>query len=249
MKVSIITVTYNSEATLEETLQSVFSQTYQDIEYIVIDGQSADRTIEILTAHKDKISTLVSEKDHGLYDAINKGLALATGEIVGILHSDDFYLDEHVIADYVKTFEKSGADAVYADLYYVERTATDKIVRKWKSGAYHTLSFLRGWMPPHPTFFVRRSCYENFGNFDVSFKTAADYELMLRFAVKHGIQLAYLPRYTVKMRTGGASNVSLKNRLKANLDDRRAWQKNGLTPHFYTLHLKPLRKLVQYFLK
>jgi glycosyltransferase involved in cell wall biosynthesis len=247
LKVSVITATYNSAATVEDTLRSVIDQDHPDIELIVIDGGSTDATLSILDKYRDRITRLVSESDRGIYDALNKGIALATGEIVSILHSDDFYINEGVIAAYVKVFHHSQADAVYADLYYVDRLNPQKIIRKWKSGQHTPSSFYYGWMPPHPTFFVRREIYNRYGTFDLSFKTAADYELMLRFILKYKISLSYLPAYTVKMRMGGVSNAGIKNRIAANLEDRRAWRVNGLKPWLFTLVLKPLRKIVQFF--
>ncbi len=249
MKVSIITITYNSEATLKDTINSVVSQTYSDIEYILIDGKSTDNTISIIKSYGNKISTLVSEKDKGLYDALNKGISLATGDIIGILHSDDFYTDTHVIQKVVDTFNKSHADAVYADLYYVDKDNTNTIHRKWKSGEYTHGMFLNGWMPPHPTVFIKKDIYTKLGNFNLELTSAADYELMLRFIHKHKIKLAYLPEFIIKMRVGGKSNVSLKNRIKANKEDRNAWKLNNIKPYFYTLYLKPLRKIVQLFKK
>lgn len=246
IKISIITVTYNSAATLEQTIQSVVSQTYSNIEYIIVDGLSTDSTLNIVEKYRDKISKLVSEKDQGLYDAINKGIALANGDVVGILHSDDFYTHNRVIEEYATMFEKGSYDGVYADLYYVDKDDTDKIVRTWKSGAYNDGDFLNGWMPPHPTFFVKRNCYKQFGNFSLEFKTAADYELMLRFIHKQKIKLGYLNSFTVKMRTGGKSNANVQSRLNANREDRRAWEMNGLSPRFYTLYLKPFRKILQF---
>lgn len=248
MKISIITVTYNSAATLEETIQSVVQQDYPNIEYIVVDGKSTDDTLKIIERYKEKIAKIVSEKDAGLYDALNKGIELATGDVIGILHSDDFYMHPGVISAYAAVFAKEVCDAVYADLYYVDKEDTNKIVRKWKSGEFSAgSSFVNGWMPPHPTFFVKRTIYQNYGNFNTSLKSAADYELMLRFIHKHNIRIAYLPEFTVKMRVGGKSNVSVQNRLAANLEDRKAWEINGLKPRFYTLYLKPLRKLFQFF--
>lgn len=247
MKISIITITYNSEATIEQTIQSVVNQTYADIEYILVDGKSEDNTLKILEKYKSKITRILSEKDNGLYDALNKGISMASGDVIGFLHSDDFYINNQVIQHYADTFLKEGCDAVYSDLYYVDKNNTDKIIRKWKSGDYSANAFLNGWMPPHPTFFVKKEIYSKYGTFDLNFKSAADYELMLRFIHKHKISLGYLPEYTVKMRVGGKSNVSLKNRFSANLEDRMAWKKNGLKPRFYTLYLKPLRKLLQFF--
>lgn len=247
MKVSIITITYNSEATLKDTIESVVNQSYNDIEYIIVDGKSTDNSLSIIESYKDKISKVISEKDKGLYDALNKGIALATGDLIGIIHSDDFYTNNFVIEKIVKSIEENNSDAVYADLYYVDKVYTNKIFRKWKSGNYTYGQFINGWMPPHPTFFAKRSCYEKFGSFNLSFVSAADYELMLRFIHKHKIKLAYLPEFIIKMRVGGKSNVSLKNRIRANNEDRKAWIINGLKPKFYTLYAKPLRKIIQLF--
>lgn len=231
------------------TLQSVIEQTYPDIEYIIVDGASTDATLAIVDEYKQGISKVISEKDNGLYDALNKGIALATGDLIGILHSDDFYTDNYVIEKIVKTMTDQQADAVYADLYYVDRNDTSKIFRKWKSGSYKHGMFLNGWMPPHPTFFAKRACYTAFGSFNLNLVSAADYELMLRFIHRHRIKLAYLPEFVIKMRVGGKSNVSLKNRIRANNEDRKAWKINGLKPRFYTLYAKPLRKIIQLFRK
>jgi glycosyltransferase involved in cell wall biosynthesis len=247
LKVSIITITYNSESTLIDTIDSVLNQTYKDIEYIIIDGKSTDSTVSIIHSYKDKISKFISEKDNGLYDALNKGIAMATGDIIGVLHSDDFYTNHQVIEKIVQTFNLNQADAVYADLFYVDKTNVDKILRKWKSGNYKHGMFVNGWMPPHPTFFVRRHCYEKYGSFNLDLVSAADYELMLRFVHKHQIKLAYLPEFIIKMRAGGLSNASLSNRIRANKEDRKAWLMNGLKPKFHTLYLKPLRKIIQLF--
>jgi glycosyltransferase involved in cell wall biosynthesis len=247
LKISIITVTYNSASTLEETILSVINQNYKECEYIIIDGGSTDETLQIIEKYKGKVSHFISEKDKGLYDAINKGINKATGDIVGILHSDDFYTDNTVIEKYLETFKKNNCDAVYADLFYVDKNNTHKIIRNWKSGNYSEGAFLNGWMPPHPTFFVKREMYQQFGKFNLQFKTAADYELMLRFIHKEKIHLTYLPYHTIKMRVGGKSNISFKSRLNANIEDREAWEINGLKPKFYTLYLKPLRKIFQFF--
>lgn len=249
MKVSIITITYNSESTLIDTIDSVLNQTYGDIEYIIVDGQSTDSTVSIVHSYKDKIAKFISEKDRGLYDALNKGISLATGDVIGILHSDDFYTNHHIIENVVNTFQTSHSDAVYADLFYVDKVDTNKVFRKWKSGHYKHGMFLNGWMPPHPTFFVKRTIYEKYGSFNLDLVSAADYELMLRFIHKHQIKLTYLPEFIIKMRVGGKSNVSLKNRMRANNEDKKAWKINGLNPNFYTMYLKPLRKIIQLFKK
>ncbi len=247
LKISIITISFNAAETIETTIQSVVSQDYKNIEYIIQDGLSKDNTIEIANKYKDKIAQINSEKDKGLYDAINKGISHATGDVIGLIHSDDFYIDGKVISKIAGLFDKTGADAVYADLYYVDREDTNKIKRKWKSGLYKEGMFLKGWMPPHPTFFVRKEIYNKYGLFTTELKSAADYELMLRFIHKHKIKLAYFPEYIVKMRVGGVSNQNVANRINANNEDKKAWEMNGLKPYFYTLYLKPIRKIKQFF--
>jgi glycosyltransferase involved in cell wall biosynthesis len=245
-KISIITVTYNSAQTLEQTIQSVLLQDYENVEYIIVDGKSTDDTLSIIRNYRHKIDHFISEKDNGIYDAINKGIALATGDIIGILHADDFYMHDNVLSHVTETFKKNNADAVYADLYYVDKDNTDKIVRKWKSRNYSEGKFLWGWMPPHPTFFVKKEMYNKHGVYSTELRTAADYELMLRFIHKQKIKLAYLPEFIVKMRTGGKSNDSVKSRVKANKDDRKAWEMNNMKPYFFTLTLKPMRKISQF---
>jgi len=247
MKVSIITATYNSEAFLEQTILSVLQQTYPNIEYIIVDGGSTDGTLEIINKHKSKLSHFISEKDDGIYHALNKGIALATGDVIGFLHSDDFYISDTVIEHIVNAFATKNTDAVYANLYFIDKNNTEKITRKWQSGDYSPNSFVNGWMPPHPTLFIKKEVYKIFGAFNLEFKTSADYELMLRFIHKHQIKLAYLNEFIIKMRIGGQSTASVNNRVKANLEDRKAWEVNGLKPKFYTLWLKPIRKITQFF--
>jgi glycosyltransferase involved in cell wall biosynthesis len=248
MKVSVITATYNSAATVADTLKSVRDQSYPLVEHLIIDGGSKDDTMKIVAGFPHVMQTC-SEKDRGIYDAMNKGIKRATGDIVGILNSDDFYASEHVLQEVVETFRRSGCDAVYGDLQYVDKDDVSKVVRYWRSGAYQQGAFKWGWMPPHPSFFVRRSLYERCGLFNLDMKTAADYELMLRMIHKEGASLQYLPNVLVKMRTGGASNASLTNRLKANADDRKAWEVNGLKPYWFTMYLKPIRKITQFIFK
>lgn len=248
LKVSIATITYNSSSTLKETILSVINQDYPNVEYIIKDGGSTDETINIAETFKNKIHKIVSEKDAGLYDALNKAIDLCTGEIIGFIHSDDILIDHSVISDIANIFEKEKCDGLYANLYYVNRFDTSKIIRKWNSGKYKDGMFLSGWMPPHPTFFVKKECYENFGKFNLQLKSAADYELMLRFIHKNKIKISYLDKYIIKMRAGGQSNINLQNRLLANKEDRMAWKINSLKPNFYTLTWKPIRKILQYFL-
>jgi glycosyltransferase involved in cell wall biosynthesis len=247
MTVSIITVVYNGADTIAEAIESVLGQTYPDIEYIIIDGASTDGTQDIVARYGNRISQFVSEPDRGLYDAMNKGIERATGEIIGILNADDLYRHSDVISRIVETFRQQEADAVYGDLVYAPREAPDRVMRYWEAGTYIPGAFLRGWMPPHPTFFVRAHVYRQHGYFTTALKSAADYELMLRFVHKHQIQVAYLNEVIVVMRLGGVSNSSLSNRLRANREDRAAWQMNGIKPGLFTLWLKPLRKIGQFW--
>jgi glycosyltransferase len=243
--ISIITATFNSSLTIADCLESVKSQKGK-VEHIVIDGLSVDKTLEIARLYPH-VSKLISETDSGIYDAMNKGITVASGDIIGILNSDDFYANSDVLEKIGAVFEDPEIDSCYGDLVYVDSTDTTKITRYWKSGSYHKQSFYWGWMPPHPTFFVRRRVYEKYGMFNLDLGSAADYELMLRFLVKNKITTTYIPEVLVKMRAGGVSNVSLKNRLKANRMDRYAWAVNGLKPYPWTTYLKPLSKIKQFF--
>lgn len=245
MKVSIITATYNSASTIRDTLESVAQQTYSNIEHIIIDGLSKDNTLDIVKEYPH-VAKVVSEPDKGIYDAMNKGIQYCTGGIIAILNSDDFYASNAVIEDVVDEMKKYGVEALYGDLEYVNRNDLTKVVRKWRSNYYKKKNWLNGWMPPHPTFFVKKEVYERYGKFDLSLKSAADYELMLRFLYRHNVSTTYLPYVLVKMRTGGQSNVSIANRYRANLEDRKAWKKNDLKPRFYTIFWKPIRKVIQY---
>lgn len=249
LKVSIITVAFNAEKSIEDTINSVLNQSYKNIEYIIVDGLSSDNTVEVCRKFKNKIATLISEKDKGLYDAMNKGLSLATGDIIGVLNSDDFYANNEVISKVVQKFESENIEGLYSDLVYVEEEDTSKVTRTWVSGEYKENAFVKGWMPPHPTFFVKNECYQKLGNYSLELKSAADYELMLRMIHKHKIKIGYLPEVTIRMRVGGVSNSSLKNRLNANKEDRRAWEMNGLKPGSLTLIRKPLSKIGQFFKK
>lgn len=244
MKVSIITVSLNAAKSIADTLSSVAAQSHYDIEHIVIDGGSSDGTQEVVQQFPH-VKKFVSEKDNGLYDAMNKGLALATGEIVAILNADDFYMHTGIVAKIVNCFDQYDVEAVYGDLVYVNANF-DKVVRNWKAGSYKVSKFYQGWMVPHPTFFVKRNIYERLGYFNTSLKYAADYELMLRFMFKQEIKAFYIPETLVVMKTGGKSNSSFKNRWTINREDRKAWTINHLQPHLFTLILKPLRKLTQY---
>ena len=247
LKVSVITVCYNSAETIEATIRSVVSQDYNNIEYIIVDGRSSDNTFHIIEKYKSQISKIISEKDEGIYFAINKGIAAATGDIIAILHADDFYASNQAIYSVVKTFNKKQTDTVYGDLQYVDRYDTLKVNRHWKSGEYKMGLFLKGWMPPHPAFFVRKTCYEKYGTYNTVLRSAADYELMLRLLHKHNCSTAYIPEVLVKMRVGGKSNRTLLNRIKANREDKKAWLMNGLKPGMLTFILKPISKIGQFF--
>lgn len=245
MTVSVITVTFNAVRTVQQAVESVVDQQGSfELDYHIVDGGSTDETIELLGSYKDRIAQLTSEPDHGLYDAMNRGVARAKGDIIGILNADDRYADSGVIADMVAAFEASGADGVYADLDYVDEEDGKTVTRQWKSG--DPGDFRKGWMPPHPTLFVKRALYEQHGLFNLQLRSAADYELMLRFFHFRGATLAYLPRTTVKMRAGGQSNASIGNRIKANAEDAKAWRLNGTAPPPLLRLQKPLRKLRQF---
>lgn len=248
MKISIITATYNSSQTVADTLKSVQRQGYPDIEHIIVDGASRDNTLDIVRQFPH-VTTLVSEKDNGIYDAMNKGIALAKGDVIGILNSDDIYTNEQVISKVMKAFEDSAIDAVYGDLQYVSQFDLNKVTRTWRTGNYTRRKFYFGWMPPHPSFFVRKTVYEKIGVFNCSLRSSADYEFMLRALLKYDYKAHYIPEVLVKMRIGGMSNVSLKHRWRANREDREAWALNGLQPYFFTVPFKPIRKIFQFIIK
>ena len=249
MKISIITVCYNSAATIADTIMSISKQTYPNIEYIVVDGLSKDNTVEIIQKNEGVISKWISEKDNGIYDAMNKGIAMVTGDVIGILNADDVYADNNVLDDVMKAFNDETISGVYGDLKYVQQNDLSKVIRFWKSGTYRPGKFLEGWMPPHPTFYVRKKVYDEFGVFRTDMPSASDYEFMLRVIHVKNIKLAYIPKVFVLMREGGLSNRSLQHRLNANRDDRRAWTVNGVQPKFYTLLMKPLSKILQFIFK
>jgi len=244
-KISIITVSFNSAQTIGDTLQSIAGQSYPNIEHIIVDGASTDQTMQIVAGFPH-VTKCHSEKDEGIYFAMNKGIAMASGDVIGILNADDLYADNGVIAKVAAVFEDPAVDATYADLVFVDREDVSEVVRTWKSGPFKRSSMYNGWMPPHPTFFVRRSLYEKYGLFNTILRSAADYELMLRFLLKHEINLSYIPQTIINMRQGGKSTASISNRIKANVEDRKAWRMNALKPHFFTLILKPLRKIKQF---
>lgn len=241
----MITVVKNRAATIVQCLESVSAQEHE-AQHIIVDGASDDGTLDLIRQSKRQGAVVLSEPDNGMYDALNKGLALADRDIVGILHADDFYPNRYVLSKVAEVMTDPNISACYGDLVYVDPFNSKKIVRMWKSCKYDPKLFLKGWMPPHPTFFARKGVYEKLGGFNPELGTAADYELMLRFLYKHGTPAAYIPEILVVMRTGGASNASIRNRLWANLMDRKAWRINGLKPYPWTLVLKPIRKIGQF---
>jgi glycosyltransferase involved in cell wall biosynthesis len=230
MKISIITVCFNAQRTIAETITSVCSQNYQDLEYLVIDGSSTDQTTDVIRAHPQfsQITTFVSEPDGGIYDAMNKGISMASGEIIGLLNADDVYVDNTVLEQVAKVFEDQSIDACYADLIYVKQFDSSKIIRYWQSQNFRPGLFEKGWMPAHPTFFVRRKIYEKFGLFDLSFKHQADFELTMRYLAVHQIRTRYIPKIWVRMRLGGISNRNFLGVIKSNMEAYRACKKNKL---------------------
>lgn len=233
MKISIITATYNSASTVRDTIESILKQTHQDWELIIEDGLSRDDTLSIVKEYEPQCQgrmRIFSEKDEGLYDAMNRGIARAIGDVIGILNSDDFYHDEHVLEDINRAMENQPIDCVYGDLKFVQADNTNKVVRIWKGSQHENGAFLRGWHPAHPTFYARRACFEKYGTFNTSFAVSADFELMLRFIEVEGIRNRYIPRYFVKMRMGGESTGSLRNILRGNHGILRALREHGFHP-------------------
>lgn len=252
MKISIITPTYNSADTIKDTLESILNQNYKNIEHIIIDGNSSDETKEIIRDYTNLMSIkFVSEKDDGLYDAMNKGINMATGEIITILNSDDFYKNNDVVEKIITIFEKNPKiDGVYGDLEIVNRNEKNKIIRNWKSGELTDKKINSGWMIPHPTFFIRKNIYDNLDKkFDLSLKIAADYEFMLRLIKIYNINCFYLPETIVSMRDGGKSGINLSNRIIGWKEIKLAWEKNNLKIPKFLIIQRLLSKLPQFIKK
>ena len=245
MKISIITVCFNSQDTIKDTIVSVINQSYSNIEYIIIDGESSDNTIEIINQYKKHVNFFISEKDQGIYDAINKGIINATGDIIGLLHADDIFDNNQVIENVVQNFDKN-KEILYGDITYVSKNNLNHTIRKWKSNNYSKNSFKWGWMPPHTGFFIKRESYLKYGLYNLTLGTSADYELMLRMLMVHQLKSTYLPKYITKMREGGVSNSSIKNRIEANKNDKKSWEINDLKPYWFTFILKPILKIKQF---
>lgn len=247
MKISIITVAYNSGKTIRETIQSVALQSYPDVEYIIVDGNSSDDTLEIIKSFGNVVSRVISEPDGGIYYAMNKGLSAATGEVIGFLNSDDFFINAGVLSVVAKEMSDLTLDACYGDLIYVSSDNTNKIVRYWKSRPYKHGLCSSGWMPAHPTFYVRRAIYVRYGFFDTRFKLQADYEMALRLLDINGVNARYIPKILVRMRVGGASNSSLLNIIKGNLEALKACHKHGLRAGIGFLLKKISSRIPQFF--
>lgn len=246
MKISIITVCYNSQNTIADTIESIKQQDYKNIELIIVDGASTDNTLSIIKSYGNFITQLISEPDKGIYDAMNKGILLATGDIIGILNSDDLLSHSKVLSNIHNTFIQSGAECLYGDLTYVKSSNTKKTVRYWKAGKGSAAQFYYGWAPPHPTFYVKKEVFKTCGLYRLDIFVAADYEFMLRAIVKYKKKLVYLPEVIVLMRLGGVSNNSFKARKKSAQENRMCWKVNNLKSYFFTPYLKIARKLIQF---
>lgn len=243
MKVSIITVAFNSAKTIEGTIQSVLSQDYPDIEYIVVDGGSTDGTVPIIERYQNRITKWISEKDRGMYDAMNKGIAMATGDVIGILNSDDIYMNTHVISDLMALMQAKKAQVVFADLILVDQNDDNKILRYYDSSHFHPNKFQHGWMPAHPTVFVKRELYDVVGPFSTTYQIAADYEMLIRILAIQRARYAYLPKPVVRMRSGGASTAGLSRNWILNKEIVRACRENGIYSNMAMLLLKIPAKL------
>ena len=246
MKISVITATWNSEETIEGTLRSLNAQDYSDIEHIIVDGASTDATLDSVWRDGDRVNTVISEKDNGIYDALNKGIDAATGDVIGFLHSDDLYANQKVLSRIAQEFSTDGIDATYGDLAYVSKANINKTVRSWVSGGFDRSKMKNGWMPPHPTFYMRREHYVALAGFDLKYMISADYDSMLRYLWKHKLNPSYIPEVLVKMRLGGKSNYSFSNILKKTIEDKNAMIENGIHP-LRGLLGKNFSKIPQFF--
>ena len=227
MKISVITVCYNSAATIADTFASVAAQSHPDVEHIVIDGGSTDGTVDIIKRHQPQIAHWISEKDRGLYDAMNKGLQKANGDVVGFLNADDVYYDGRVLSVIAKKMSEENIQACFGDLVYVDPKNLQKIIRYWKSKPYKNGAFKYGWVPAHPTFYAQKNVYLRHGGFDLSYQLASDFDIMCRFIEKHHIKTKYISQIFVRMRTQGETNKSIANIIKQNIEIVKSMKKNG----------------------
>lgn len=244
-RVSIITVCFNSAATIRETIESVLSQDYPEIEYIIIDGLSSDSTMAIVAEYANRISAILSERDGGIYDAMNKGISRATGDVIGILNSDDVYESPEVVGQLIGAMQSANADAVFADLVYVDAVEGARITRYYNSGRWSPARFRYGWMPAHPTYFAKRWLYQAHGLFSLEYKIAADFELLVRQLYCGRASYAYLPRPVVRMREGGLSTKGIRNSWRLNAEIVRACKRNGIWTSLPLLLLKIPAKLLE----
>ena len=247
MKISVITACFNSENTIRSAIESVLSQDYENIEYIVVDGASTDGTLRIVNDYSERISRIISEPDKGIYDALNKGIEAATGDLVGFLHSDDLFADDSTLRTVAESAE--GQDAVYGDLNYVSAHDTSHIVRRWKSKDFTPDLLKQGWMPPHPSLYLRRDIYRDQGGFDRSFRIASDYESVLRYFSQPDFKARYIPKVLVTMRLGGVSNGSLRGILRKMSEDYAALRKNNIGSPLVALVWKNFSKIPQFFVR
>jgi len=246
MKISIITATYNSGTSISSALQSIASQTYLNLELIIIDGASGDNTLDVVKEKYSRPVFIISEKDKGIYDALNKGIKAATGDIIGFVHSDDFLASKELLSKIAHIFQEEKVDGVYGDLQYVNKEDTSKVIRYWKSEAFKPELLKKGWMPAHPTLFLKKEVYEKHGLFNLNYNIAADYDLMLRIFSDPTLKFIYLPEVITKMRVGGASNRSLKNIKLKSQEDLKALRTNGIKNPLKVLAYKNFSKLGQF---
>lgn len=247
MKISLITVAYNSAKTIADTINSIRTQSYPDIEYVIIDGASSDETLQLINSSDYPGIVLISEPDGGIYDAMNKGVEMATGEVVGILNSDDVYQDSEVIKEVMTYFiSDPDLDILYGDLVYVKSDDLSKVVRKWRSRQTYPKFFEHANVPPHPTLFLKKKVYTQVGRFDLRYKLAADYEFMLRVFKKFDFKSRYVSRLMVKMRLGGATNKSFKNIWNGNKEIILAWRNNGFRVPVFLMPLRFIKRIIQF---
>lgn len=246
MKISIITVSYNSQATIANTLQSVASQTHPDIEHIVIDGASRDGTMSVVDRFRSGLAHVASEPDRGLYDAMNKGLSAATGEVVGFLNSDDFYRNERVLERVAQTFAAQGIEAVFGDAEFIDPDDNDKVVRRYSSRWFRPDRIRWGWMPAHPALFFRRAVYQRYGRFRTDFRIAGDFEFIARVFARNELEYRYIPEVLVTMRTGGISTSGLSGTILLNREVVRACRINGIRANYFTIGSKYALKLLEF---
>lgn len=249
MKVTIITVCLNAATTIGDTIKSVLAQDYPEIEYLIVDGASTDGTMDVVRSYGERITRAVSERDHGMYESMNKGLRMASGDVVGFLHSDDMLSSPTIISEIVAAFRETDAECVFGDIDIVHRRDTDRVLRRWRAGPHRRGALPRGWYPPHPTLYVRRSVLDEVGPFDERYRIAADMDHMLRLFEVRGVRSHYLPRVVVHMRSGGLSNKSLRNIWRANIETWQSLHHHGFQVGPWFIGLKILRKIPQLFVR